>query len=108
MRTSTRCVCLSPNTVSHTRLTGLMHTFRAILALALASSVCADTHSGTKRILAVSRGLLEQCTEQSFEIGRQSDFMQNETARHLLWHAVTPVALVCTVKYERERSKLSN
>ena len=61
--------------------------FRVILALALASSVCADTHSGTKRILAFSRGLLEQCTEQSFEISRQSDFMQNRTARHLLWHA---------------------
>ena len=67
--------------------TGLMHTFRAILALALASSVCADTHSGTKRILAVPRGILEQCTEQSIEISRQSDFMANQTARHLLWHA---------------------
>ena len=64
-----------------------MHTFRAILALALASSVCADTHSGTKRILAVPRRILEQCTEQSIEISRQSDFMANQTARHLLWHA---------------------
>ena len=63
-----------------------MHTFRAILALALASSVRADdTHSGTKRILAVH--FLEKCTEQSIGISRQSDFMANHTARHLLWHA---------------------